>query len=835
MFISSHKNKSVIEAILAGFAATALASSVASAQQPASPAAQASSAAQDQEEEIVVIGTRRTDRSVTDSASPIDVIGGAELADQPALNLLDVVKNIVPSFYVSQATIADASTFVRAPSLRGMGADQVLVMINGKRYNRAALVQVFVGADSALSFGAQGADIGNIPAIAVGNLQILRDGATAQYGSDAIGGVINYQIRKDAGFEGQFIVGQTGEGDGERTQVSAKWGTELGGDGFLVLAGEWFDSKGTSRGATRPAAAQIALSNPALANSIPNAPGGPAQIWGSSPSDGWKAFLNAGYDLGDQTQLYLTVNLAGSSADQSFNYRPPITVTGLAANNGSGTPVTLTNSRNSAYNTIYLTPCPTASAATCPAGGFVRDTNTYSFSTLYPGGFTPRFLGDVEQTFVSGGVKGELASGMTYDVSANIAQNSLELAMNQSLSPSFGPQTQKSFKFGKLIQREQVVNADFTYPLDMGFASPVTLSFGAEYRNEEYEKTVGDLQSYGAGPYASQPLYVLVTPAAGATPAVYARATDAPTSASQSPAASGYGGTSPNFAGKRSQSSYGVYAGAEADITDRFSVGAAVRAEDYSTFGSTVVGKLNGIYKLSDTFSVRATVGTGFHAPSPGQNNTQIVTTNFQGGNAVQTGTYPVTSDIAQFYGATSLNPEESVNFGAGFVFTPTDSLTLTVDGYSIKVKDRIGISQSFTVTTADLAKLPALAVVGVGGVVNYFTNGFDVRTKGIDAIATYKTDLLGGGLSLSLAYNRNENEVTDFKPAVITAARKSQIATLAPKDRVVASANWQIGGFTMNARGNYYGSWADAVSFPSGQRFGAKVLADLDVSYTLA
>ena len=828
------RNRSVMGAVLAGFVATALASTAAFAQQNSSSAAQDSRDAAD-ELEIVVIGTRRTDRSVTDSASPIDIIGGSELAQQPAFNLLDVVRNVVPSFYVSQATIADASTFVRAPSLRGMGADQVLVMINGKRYNRAALVQVFVGADSALSFGAQGADIGNIPAIAVDNLQILRDGATAQYGSDAIGGVINYQIRKDAGFEGQLVVGETGEGDGERTQLAAKWGTALGGNGFLVVAGEWFDDKGTSRGATRPVAAQLALSNPSLASSIPNAPDGPAQIWGSSPSDGWKLFLNAGYDLSDNRQIYFTANLANSSADQSFNYRPPITFGGLVANNGSGSPVTLSNSRNSAYNPIYLTPCPAASAATCPAGGFVRDTNTFSFSSVFPGGFTPRFLGDVEQAFVSGGVKGELPSGLTYDVSANLAENSLSLSMNQSVSPSFGPQSQQSFKFGKLIQREQVANADFTYPLDMGFSSPVTVSFGAEVRKEEYEKTVGELQSYGAGPFASQPLYVLVRPASGTTPAVYARATDAPTTATQSPAASGYGGTSPNFAGKRSQTSYGIYGGAEVDISERLSVGAAIRAEDYSTFGSTVVGKLNAIYKVSDAFSVRATAGTGFHGPSPGQNNTQIVTTNFQGGNAVQTGTYPVTSDIAQFYGATSLNPEESVNFGVGVVLKPTDALSITVDGYSIKVKDRLGISQSFTVTTADLARLPALAVVGVGGVVNYFTNGFDVRTQGIDAIATYKTDLLGGALNLSLAYNHNENEVTAFKPAVITLARKSQIANLAPKDRVVASANWQIGDFTVNARGNYYGSWSDAVSFPSGQVFSSKVVADLDVSYTLA
>uniref|UniRef100_A0A6J6A157 Unannotated protein n=1 Tax=freshwater metagenome TaxID=449393 RepID=A0A6J6A157_9ZZZZ len=742
-----------------------------------------------------------------------------------------MVKNVVPSFYVPQNAISDASTFVRAPSLRGLGADQVLVMINGKRYNRAALVQVYTGADTALSFGSQGADIGNIPAIALDNLQILRDGATAQYGSDAIGGVINYQISKSTDFEVQAIYGQAYEGDGVRKQLSARGGLDLGGNGFVTLAAEWFDDEGTSRGATRPIALELARTNPSVANRIPNAPDGPAQIWGSSPTNGWKAFLNAGYDISDETELYLTANVASSEADQSFNYRSSISApVPLVVDIGTGAPATRSPGRNGSFNTIFLTPCPTGNL-TCPAGGFVNNTNTFSFATVYPGGFTPRFMGKVDQAYGTAGMRGKVESGLTYDVSATFAENSLDLSMTQSLSASYGPQSQTSFEFGKLIQTEQVVNADFTYPVGLGFASPVTLSAGAEYRNEEYENTPGDLQSYGAGPYSRQPLYNLVAPG------VYAPALNTGGQqivATQSPAASGYGGTSPTFAGKRSQSSYGFYTGAETDITSQLSVGAALRWEDYSTFGSTVVGKLNALFRATDILSLRGTIGTGFHAPSPGQNNTQIVTTNFRSGNQVQTGTYPVTSPIAQYYGATSLDPEESVNFGVGFVLEPMDALTVTVDGYSIRVKDRIGLSQTFTVTPADLAALPALAVVGVDGDVNYFTNGFDVKTEGVDAIGTYKTELMGEDLTLSLAYNYNKSTVTDFNPAVISAAQRSNISNLAPKHRLVAAGSWQIGDFTINARGNYYGSWSNELEYP-GQKFGAKVLADFDVSYTFA
>jgi iron complex outermembrane receptor protein len=791
---------------------------------------QVSSTSPEATPELVVIGTRRTDRSVTDSASPIDVIGATEIGAQPSANMLDVVRNLVPSFFVPQNTISDASTFVRPPSLRGLGADQILVMVNGKRYNRAALVQVYSGADTALSYGSQGADISNIPAIAVKNLQILRDGATAQYGSDAIGGVINYQIRDDQGLEVQALYGQTYEGDGERWQFGLFGGVRLGDTGFVTVAAEYYDESGTSRGATRPNAVDFAQNNPGLVTQLPNYPG-PAQIWGSSPGDGYKLFLNAGFELTDAVELYATGNYARSNANQSFNYRPSQTATGLVVDVGTGAPETRTNGRNGSFNTIYLTPCP-AGNATCPAGGFVSNGATFSFASIYPAGFTPRFIGEVDQMYGTVGVKGEILGGMTYDLSATLARNSLNLSMTNSLSASFGPLSQTSFRFGSLIQREQTYNLDLTYPIEVGFASAITLSGGAELRYEQYEKTVGDLQSYAAGPYARQPLYTdlgggVYTPTGTTTNGVFTQ-----TVATQSPAASGYGGVSPVFAGVSNQKSYGFYVGAEADITDALTFGVAGRYEDYDSFGDTFVWKANALFEATDWLSLRATIGTGFHAPSPGQNNTQIVTTNFRSGNQVQTGTYPTTSAIAQFYGATPLKPEKSNNYGAGFILKPLDAMTITVDGYIIDVRDRIGISQTFRVTPADVAALPALAIVGVDGDVNYFTNGFDTRTKGVDVVANYRTRLIDGGLNLTLAYSYNESEVTDFDPAVISAAQRFNIANLPPKHRMNASANWQLGDFQTNARVNYFSSWANQLEYP-GQTFSGKATADLDLSYT--
>ena len=306
--------------LLAGVAAMALAAP-AFAQTTAEAQAQAVSQPEDETgKEIVVTGTRRLDRSVTDSASPVDVVSSEDLQAAPTANMLDTLKNIVPSFFVGQNTISDASSFVRPPSLRGLPSDEVLVMLNGKRFNRSALVQVFSGGESGLSFGSHGADLSSIPALAIKNLQILREGATAQYGSDAIAGVLNYGLRDDAGFEAVGRYGQFYEGDGKSYQIAANAGLKLGDSGFVNLTGEYVDDGQTSRGATRPVAIAFAAENPTLADQLPHFPL-PAQIWGNSPTKGYKFVLNAGLDVADNIEFYLFGNLAHSKADQSFNFR----------------------------------------------------------------------------------------------------------------------------------------------------------------------------------------------------------------------------------------------------------------------------------------------------------------------------------------------------------------------------------------------------------------------------------------------------------------------------------------------------------------------------------
>ena len=666
--------------------------------------------------DIIVTGTRRTDRTVIESSAPIDVLTGADLAAQSTGNMLDTLSNMVPSFIVGQNSISDASSFVRSPSLRGLPGDEMLVLLNGKRMNRSALVQVYQGGETELAFGSQGPDLASIPAIAVKSLEILRDGASAQYGSDAIAGVLNYGFRENSsgievtGRYGEYFPGNGFPRDGNDGQLAANVGLPLGGQGFFNVSAEWDKNQQTTRGVTRPSALAFAEDYPALAPELPHYPG-PVQQWGTPPSDGVKVVINSAIKLDNNDQVYFFANYADIETNESFNYRLPKTVTD--PNSG------VTFGNHPAFNNIYLDPCTSAYSG-CPTGGFINDANTFNFSSYYPAGFTPRFYGETQQFYGAVGYKGTSSSGISYDISGSTAQNSLAVSLQDTINPSLGPLSPKSFYDGKFVQKETDFNVDLSYPWTVPvFASPVSVAGGLEWRDETYEQLLGDAASYAAGPYASQPLYNCV--AAVCTPDL--GPTGAQVSASQSTASNGYGGISaPVDAG---QVSYAAYVDLEADVLKQLTLGIAGRYEDYASYGSSTLGKLQARFKATDWLALRATASTGFHAPTPGQSNVETLSTTFLPGTAtqVQIGTYPVTSAIAKYYGATSLKPEESTNLSGGFVLTPAPGLLLTLDGYSIAVRHRIGISQQFNVSEADIEKLAALATEdGLTGLKNYRT-----------------------------------------------------------------------------------------------------------------
>src|SRR5579862_1248278 len=309
----------------------ALGSSAIVAQNKAADEAE-SNGTQSQTEEVIITGTRRKDRTVAESSAPIDVIGGTELAEQTTSNMLDTLSNRVPSFIVGQNSISDASSFVRAPSLRGLPSDEMLVMLNGKRMNRSALVQVYQGGETELSFGSQGPDLASIPSIAIKNLEILRDGASAQYGSDAIAGVLNFQFRDNpSGIEltsrmGEYFPGHGFSDDGWDRTVAANIGLPLGSQGFFNVSAEFSKNEQTNRGVTRPSAVAFAETYPDLAQDLPHYPG-PVQQWGTPPSQAVKLVVNSGIKLDNGDQVYFFANYADIQTNESFNYRLPKTVT----------------------------------------------------------------------------------------------------------------------------------------------------------------------------------------------------------------------------------------------------------------------------------------------------------------------------------------------------------------------------------------------------------------------------------------------------------------------------------------------------------------------------
>ena len=332
-------------------------------------------------------------------------------------------------------------------------------------------------------------------------------------------------------------------------------------------------------------------------------------------------------------------------------------------------------------------------------------------------------------------------------------KNSLNAAFSPNNPPSpalTNTPTQTTFDFNRQAQKEFNANLDLTYPVEVGFAKPLLLSAGGEFRKETYQLKASDYQAYAQG------------------------------------GASGYGGVSPSQAGSWSQQNIAIYGGAETDILSNWTVGVAGRYEHYNTFGSAKVGKINTRFEFTPGYAIRATVGTGFHAPSPGQQHNSTLTTNFVAGQSIQTGTFPVDNPVSVFYGAKSLTPEKSRNFGVGFTAEPMRGLSFTIDYYNIKIKNKIFITQTFTVTAADLLASPALNTIfggQPGGNVSYFTNGLTTRTSGVDVVASYNTRAAGGRLNLTLAYNHNSNKVLKANPNVINGAQIATIKNLAPHD----------------------------------------------------
>lgn len=416
-------------------------------------------------EEIITIGTRRQARSAADTIAPVDVISANDLKDQAGTDISDLIRTVVPSYQVNTQPISDAATIVRPANLRGLSPDNTLVLLNGKRRHRAAVISFLGGG---ISDGAHGADIGVFPTIGLKQVEVLRDGASSQYGADAIAGVMNFTLRDDA--EGGSIEvkwGSTYEGDGDNMRIGLNQGFALGEDGFLNISAEFAESDGTFRSVQRDdAAALIAAGNTAVGNVAVNTQTAEsAQYWGTPEvNDDIKFFVNSAFKITENVEGYAFGNYAERNVEGGFFYRNPTNRGGVFAGPEVDPATGFLGSLNSVPSVLVgdlsgdtVGDCPSGIPLTA-GGGLLpdptilaqvsADPNCFSFVELFPGGFTPRFGGDLEDTSLVVGFRGELANGLAYDVSYGYGQNEVGFTIRNTVNASLGPNTPTSFNPG---------------------------------------------------------------------------------------------------------------------------------------------------------------------------------------------------------------------------------------------------------------------------------------------------------------------------------------------------------------------------------------------------
>ena len=735
-------------------------------------------AAADEVEEVVAVGSRRDARSVGDSPAPVDVISASDIKNQGGVDMDYMIRTLVPSFNVNTQPISDAATLIRPANLRGLPPDNMLVLVNGKRRHRGAVISFLGGG---IADGAQGPDISAIPSIALKKVEVLRDGAAAQYGSDAIAGILNFVLNDSSeGARLEIKNGEYSEGDGDTWRIAANVGMPFTENGYANLSMEIQEVDPTARSAQRgDAQSLIDAGVPVWKHPFGN---GEAQVWGSPQvTDDYKFAANVGLDLDDSKKFYMFANYAEKNVLGGFFFRNPNNRTGVY---DDGSDIRLIADAGQAAGGART--C--ASNVDATAGNLVgtaldaylNDDNCFVFNELFPGGFTPSFGGDVTDWSIASGVSGTFESGTEYDISVHVGENRSDFFIMNTVNPSLGPQSPTEFNPGSYIQLEKNFNADFVRSIPMD-SFDLSFAYGFEWREEQFEIVNGDVASFTTGPYFNQGFGI---------------------------GSNGFAGFTPDIAGVWDQQNYAVYLDFEGDVTEKLVLGFATRFEDFDTFGTTTNTKFSALYRATDNVKLRTTVSTGFRAPTPGQSNVSNVTTaSISGtGELVQQGTLSPTNPIAATAGGKALQPEESDNFSFGVVWDVTDALNVTIDAYEIELTDRIALTGNFSLTDAQRAALVAAKVPGASDMqtFRFFTNDFDTTTDGIDVVATYSTEIGDGVTDFTFVYNETETEVDSS--SLLSASRIAALEALLPENRWNLSAVHNVGDWTILARYMYVG-----------------------------
>lgn len=752
-------------------------------------------------EEIVALGTRAPGRSAEDLPVPVDTIGAEAMAETGQTEVGRMLQTLAPSFNFSTSAISDGTDALRPATLRGLGPDQTLVLVNGKRRHQASLIHI----NTSVGRGTAGTDMNAIPAASIKRIEVLRDGAAAQYGSDAIAGVINIVLKDDAE-GGNFSIsqGQTAESDGETTNINFSKGFALGDSGFINASVNWRDRDFTNR-AGLVGSCMFPGCTDVDGDGI-REPGDPREVTtprdvfriGDAISEQFAMTLNAALEFGEG-ELYGFVTYSNRENQSAAFFRHN-------GNTGGNAPL---------------------------ADG----------DATIPPGFLPLINSDIDDLSYSVGYRAEFNNDASLDLSYTTGENTIQYVTSNSINSSFAnaqryTTTLSSDEIRAVVPRDAIayglelnldtINIDFTQPY-----GDVFFAMGAEMRTDEFRIIAGE--EYSFRDYDTEDGVSLF-------------ATD------REAGIQGFPGIGPESAVDRTRDVFSFYMDAEYEVSDDFIVDAAVRYDNYDGFGDTVNFKLAGKFDLTERVALRGAVSSGFRAPSMQQLYFNNVSTQFvvdvndidMDGDvdeliAQQVGTFRNDSTLAQAIGIPALKEEESTNFSVGVVADITDRFGLTLDYYSIDIDDRIVISNrlGFGLSGA----LDAALIQAGAGAGQFFLNGADTETSGVDIVATYSgVELFGGDIDFTLAANFTETDVVDiFTPSgsgleavdvedVFNAQDISIIEEWQPEDHINLNARYSRDALSVNLGLSRYGEYT--VTDGGSQTYGAELLTDLYISY---
>lgn len=750
-------------------------------------------------EKIAIVGSRVAGRSVEDLPVPVDILSAEALENTGQTEVGRMLQAIAPSFNFSSSSISDGTDALRPATLRGLGPDQTLVLINGKRRHQASIIHI----NTSVGRGTAGTDMNAIPAAAIKRIEVLRDGAAAQYGSDAIAGVINI-VLKDAEEGGKAAInyGQYSEGDGETVNVDFNKGFALGDDGYLNTTINYRDRAPTNRAGLHGSCQFYGCTE--LDDGTLLA-GDPRELTverdtfriGDADSQQFSLIVNSGYEFaGGELYSFITYSSRDNESAAFFRHNA----------NADGNPV-------------------------------LQDGDA-----TIPLGFLPKINTTIDDVSYNFGFKKEFNNSSSLDFSYTYGENSIDYTTSDTINGSYAnllryEQGLSADEIRAGIPREayaygmelslQTLNLDYTKDYD-----DYSLAMGAELRTDEYRILEGSEYAYrdydsinGANIYEGLSGGVGSENAAGGT--------------------QGFGGSSPASSVDESRDVISFYLDAEAYIIDDVILSGALRYDNYKGFGDTVNFKLAGNWSMTDDVSLRGAVSTGFRAPSMQQLYFNNISTQFvvdSNGDLVaeEVGTFRNDSTLAQSIGIPELKEEKSQNYSLGIVYNMTSNINITVDYYSIDIDDRIVISNRLGKGLS--STLDAALVSSGAGAGQFFLNGADTETQGVDFVATWNTEGLGGTLDFTLAANFTETDVVDlFTPAgsgleaipvedVFSSQETSIIEEWQPQDRVNLSALYKLEDWTVNLSLNRYGEYT--VEDGGRQTYGAEILTDVKINY---